>query len=249
METNTIISAILQTLNDASIKGVYIGLHWTGVVVELDGKMQCGLAATLKATHKHDGESDIPEAGHLTELSALEVAHWVHSAHPTQVSLGMAAINALLPKNINASIECNAAEIILQKGQGKQVCLVGHFSFANKIKDKIEKLSILELDPQYGDIPASQAPHIIPNADIVAITGMTFINHTLEELLSYCSAAAYVMILGPSTPFTPLLFNYGIDLISGALITNVDAAVQTLMQGANFHQVRKAGAQLVTMMK
>jgi len=248
MSEDNILSAILQTLPNGLVKGVYVGLHWTAVVVEKEGKQQCGLAATLKAEHNHEKGADVPQAGELTKLGALELAHWVKSRHVTQVSIGMAAVNALLPQDTYPYVEKNASEIILEKGKGKHVCLVGHFSFADQIRNEVGNLSILELNPRSGDLPAALAPEIIPEADLLAITGMTFINHTLEKLLSYCNPKTYVMVLGPSTPLTPLLFEYGIHYISGAVIKDIEATVRTLMEGANFHQIRQAGAKLATMM-
>jgi uncharacterized protein (DUF4213/DUF364 family) len=217
MSNDRILSAILRTLPNASVKGVYIGLHWTAVVVEKEGKQQCGIAATLKAEHNHEKGTDVTQAGELTKLEALELAQWVKSHHVTQVSIGMATVNALLPQDTYPYIEKNASEILLEKGKGKHVCLVGHFSFVDQIRDKVGKLSILELNPRSGDLPASLAPEIIPAAYLLAITGMTFINRTLEQLLSYCNPKTYVMVLGPSTPLTPLLFEYGIHYISGAI--------------------------------
>lgn len=87
----------------------------------------------------------------------------------------------------------------------------------------------------------------IPKADVVAITGTAFINHTMENLLSLCRPDSLLMILGPSTPLTPLLFNYGVTYLSGARVANEEAAVTTITQGASLPQVK--GIRLVTMAK
>ena len=51
----TINDALLSDLPDGDILEVRIGLNWTVVVTELDGKVQCGLASTLKGNHNHTG--------------------------------------------------------------------------------------------------------------------------------------------------------------------------------------------------
>ena len=66
---------------------------------------------------------------------------------------------------------------------------------------------MLELAPQAGDLPASAAAEVIPQADVVALTSMTLLNHTFDGLLALRRPDAQVMLLGPSTPLAPLLFD------------------------------------------
>jgi len=56
-----------------------------------------------------------------------------------------------------------------------------------------------------------------------------------------------VLILGPSTPLVPLLFDHGIHYLSGSLVLNEADTVRTVQQGASFPQVE--GVQVVTMVK
>jgi hypothetical protein len=82
--------------------------------------------------------------------------------------------------------------------------------------------------------------------DVVAITGMTLINHTLERMLSLCPPEAFVLVLGPSTPLSPVLFTWGVNSLSGSVVMDVDDVVLAVSQGANFRQVHRAGVKLVT---
>ncbi|OGO28191.1 MAG: hypothetical protein A2Z16_08180 [Chloroflexi bacterium RBG_16_54_18] len=84
---------------------------------------------------------------------------------------------------------------------------------------------------------------------MVAITAMTLLNGTLESMLALCSPGAFVMLLGPSAPLTPLMFDFGIDVISGSLVTAEEPVLKTIMQGGNFRQVHRAGVLLVNLMK
>lgn len=45
------------------------------------------------------------------------------------------------------------------------------------------------------------------------------------------------MLLGPSTPLSALLFNYGISILSGARVVDEDATLRTIAQGGSFRQV------------
>jgi hypothetical protein len=104
---------------------------------------------------------------------------------------------------------------------------------------------VIEKRPFGEDFPEKAAAEFIPQADVVAIIGTAFINHSMEMLLSLCPTQAQVMILGPSTPLTPLLFNAGISFLSGARVFDEQAAVNTIQQGAIFRQVQ--GVRLLTM--
>ena len=96
-------------------------------------------------------------------------------------------------------------------------------------------------------MPAAAATKIVPRAEVVAITSTTLINHTFEELMPLCRSEAKVLILGPSTPLSPILFDYGVHLLSGSVVEDIEAVLQTVSQGANFRQVHRYGVRLVTM--
>ena len=46
-----------------------------------------------------------------------------------------------------------------------------------------------------------------------------------------------VMVLGPSTPLSPALFDHGVDALSGARVVHEAAVLRTVGQGATFQQV------------
>lgn len=222
---------ILSTLPDGEVRDVRIGLHWTVVVVETGGVLRCGLSATLFTPHGHDQGPDIPGAGQLDCCSGRDLAELALSSHPTQASVGVAAINALLPRQTHLWTEDNAEEVIARAGVGKRVVMVGRFPFVPRLRQRVGELLVLEQDPGPDDLPAEQAPEVLPRAEVVAITGMTLINHTLEGLLRLCPPEAFVILLGPSTPLTPLLFDHGIDILSGAVVTAIEPVLRIVSQG------------------
>ena len=104
---------------------------------------------------------------------------------------------------------------------------------------------MIEKKPFGDDFPEEAAKEYIPQSDVIAITGTAFINHTIEGLLELCPPKSIIMVLGPSTPLSPVLFKYGITYLSGARIIDVEAAINTIQQGASFQQVK--GVKLYTM--
>ena len=53
------------------------------------------------------------------------------------------------------------------------------------------------------------------------------------------------MVLGPSTPLSPVLFEHGATLISGTRVVDEAAVLRTVGQGATFQQVE--GVRLLTL--
>jgi len=241
----TILDELINTALDGEVINVCIGMHWTAVVVESNDGRKCGLASTAFMGHSHTSEPDVPEAGSLEQKSGSDLVKLSCSKSPILASIGVAALNALLPIPTRDWEEANAEDVLTRHGYGKRVVMIGHFPFVERLRSNVGELVILEKDPRPDDLPARAAYEVIPNADVVAITSMTVINHTLDELINLCNPEAFVMLLGPSTPLSPLLFEYGIGVLSGTIVEEVDPVLRVVMQGGNFRQVHHAGVRLV----
>ncbi|MCK5551937.1 MAG: DUF364 domain-containing protein, partial [Deltaproteobacteria bacterium] len=207
---------------------------------------RCGLASTFKEEgHPHKGVRD---AGHLTGKNAFELALYSRSEHLLEASIGMAAINSLIDIDESTCVEANAYEILLEKGKGKNMAVVGHFPFLAMLRESVKNLWVIEKRPLEGDFPEGAAKEILPQCDVVGITGTTFINHTLEGLLAHCKES-FVAMIGPTTPLTPVLFDYGIDVISGSKVVEPDEVIRYISQGATFKELHHHGVRLLTMIR
>lgn len=237
------LQTLLQSLptNPVPIQKVVIGVHWTLVCSKT-----CGLASTLISCGSH-GHLHMRDVGILHNKNAQELAQWVLSDNLLEASVGMAALNSLIEVDESKLVPMNASEVIARKGKDKNVVIVGHFPFVEKIKNIPRNCWVIEKHPFGDDFPEEAAQEYIPKADVIAITGTAFINQTMENLLSLCQPSSFVMILGPSTPLSPLLFDFGVSILSGARVDDENAAINTIMQGASLPQVN--GIRLVTMAK
>ncbi len=231
---------------DGRVIDVRVGTHWTVVVVETSDGLRAGLASTQIIHGLEHGRPAVRDAGKLIGRSGSELAAWIEAASPTERSIGFAALNSLIEIDQSRCIPVNAESLILEKGVGKHVAIVGHFPFVPKVQEVASVCSVLELNPGPGDLPASAAPDILPKADIVAITGMSLVNGTFEDLAALCNTKAFVLLLGATTPLTPLFFDYGIDAISGTVVDDIAIACEAVSQGANFRQI--GGKRLLTML-
>lgn len=233
---------------DAPVLEVRVGAFWTAVVVTTANGPRCGLASALPdEAHRYLGRHPVRDAGRLHERRAGELIALARSESTLEASIGLATINALLPVDESACVERNAEEVILERGTDRQVVIVGHFPFVPRVQQAARQLWVLELHPREDDLPAERASEVIPRADVVAITGTTLLNKTFEELIRLCREDAFVLVLGPTTPLSPVLFEYGADVISGTVVDDVKAVLRAVSQGATFRQI--PGKRLLTMSK
>jgi uncharacterized protein (DUF4213/DUF364 family) len=241
-----LLEKIASTLPVAEVERVCVGIHWTAIVVMVDGERQCGLASTL-GDRRHHGEPDVPFAGNLDSFASHELTALARSDKPILRSVGVAAINAILKPYLGPWVELNAEDVLSIYGAGKRVVLVGHFPFVSRLKKKVGDLVVLELDSCAGDLSTDSTEDVLPEAEVVALTAMTLINKTFEDLMALIPTTALIVLVGPSTPLSPILFDHGVDLLCGSVVTDIDAVLQVVGQGANFRQVHQAGVRLVTM--
>lgn len=239
------LSEIIGGLSDGIVEKISVGAHWTAVVVSQNGTRRCGLASNPLKDFQAGEEFHSALAAYEKKsgLALCELA--VGKANP-YTSIGLATINALLPQQPERWVDRNAGEVLAIKGKGKRVALVGHFPFVPELREQVGHLDVLELRPREGDIPASDAPKVVPQADVVAITSMAFVNGTMDGLLDLCSANAYVLIMGPSTPLSSTLFAKGINMLCGSIVEDIDPVVLGVEGGDSFRQFRKKGVRLVT---
>jgi hypothetical protein len=250
------IDALLESVSvDAPVARVLVGAFWTAVVLDTDPP-RCGLASTLHEGHHghHLSGPPIAQAGDLLAHSGCELAGWLRSEGALEASIGMAAFNALLALHPLIDSACrtsevNAEEIIVERGRGRKVAVVGHFPFVERVRRAAGECWVLELNPCPGDVPAERVDELLPQADVVALTGTSLINHTFDDLIALCRPGAFILLLGPSAPLTPSLFEAGVSAISGTRVTDPQAVLRLVEQGATFRQIKRGGGvRLLTIM-
>lgn len=239
---------VISSLIDGEVEKITIGSHWTAVVVSQNGNRRCGLASNPIKDFRGD-ETFLKSLTKYQKRSALELCDMALKQNTPFTSIGLAAINALLPHQPERWVDRNAGEVLAKKGAGKRVALVGHFPFVPELREQVGHLDVLELRPREGDIPAEEAPRVIPQADVVAITSMAFVNGTMEGLLDLCLPDAYLIILGPGTPLSPILFDHGINMLCGSIVDKIDLVIAKVEDGNSFRQFKSLGVRLVTIEK
>jgi hypothetical protein len=213
-----------------------IGLHWT--LVKSGG---IGLAMTPL-----EGEHKVTLSGKIIGMSVRELAECVKSWNYFEAAIGLSAINSVI--NTKKNVEnitnqplvkqkyINGFDYFNKMLKGKKVAVIGHFPGIEKMSEFC-KLSILERIQQHGDYPDSACEYVLPKQDFVFITASTLENKTLPRILELCSKS-FTILLGPSTPLAPVLFNYGINALVGNVVIDSAKSKQIVAEGGTSVDLR-----------
>jgi uncharacterized protein (DUF4213/DUF364 family) len=240
-----ILDRLIDSLSDTDheVREVRCCAFWTAVTTR-----NTGLSSTYRAL---EGEEDahhsgVRDVGTLTEKKALELAQFAKSDNTLEASIGMATINSLIDVDEDQCVDLNAYEVLADKGRNRNIAVIGHFPFVPKLRKVARNLWVIEKRVRPGDLPESEASRILPQCDVVCLTGTSFINHTIEKLLSLCKES-FVVLTGPTSPLTPLLFDDGIDVICGTKVIDPQVVLKHISQGATFRQLHGKGIRLLTL--
>ena len=176
------------------------GVAWTAAMLS-DGR--CGVGMHT------EGESVPRRFETLLGLPARKAAEALLSWNFEEASEGQAVVNAVFNTEANAAaLGCRYTESALAglDLKGRTIGFVGHLVKHNSITPELLRPAkawyILEREPKQGDYPDSACEYILPDCDLVVITGSAAINKTLPRLLEL-SRGAEVVLTGPSVPLCP----------------------------------------------
>jgi hypothetical protein len=238
-----ILQELLESLKiDVPVTAGVVGSHLMAVASQ-----RLGLAAHLHG--KEQIEAVVAEEGVETLIGrgARDLAHWLLEDHWGRAGVGMAALNSILEIDYQALIEVNAKQIIARRATGKNLMVVGHFPFIGQLRSKVRNLWVMEKEPRSGELSEEEGYQALAEADVVAITGSSLINHTFDRIMANCKPGSFKIMLGPSSPLSSILLDCGLDVIGGALVEEKSAVLSMVGKGAAFRQLQ--GVRTVVMAK
>jgi uncharacterized protein (DUF4213/DUF364 family) len=251
-------------LDEITIERVVVGLFFTGV------KLSNGTAGTSATPIKSIPEAvccpssalAMPFPGKLRGRQAADLAREALSGHGIRRAVGIATVNALADccwrRRPHPDIEvCHGIDAFdaTDIRHGDNVVVVGAFvPFLKELKRRGQGFLVLEQDPatlKADELPffrpAEQAAEILPDADVVLITGSTLVNNTLESLLALARPEARVTVVGPTVGMLPDAFlARGADVLGCVRITEPDAFLDLLAEGGSgYHFFGRTAQKLV----
>jgi len=193
-------------LDSVQPDGILPGKILVGANLTLIQGKNLGMASTLTEANVHN--NFISESGKLHTLSISDLLDKFLSERIFESSLGMAALNSAL--EVPAGFELADVPIEIEnRSRDKNEAVIGHFPFVDKLVKISQNCWVFEHKLQGGDLPAEKMSKYLPQADVLVLTAQVIANNYFHKI-----------ILGPSTPLTPVLFDYGIDVLGGVQVSD-----------------------------
>ena len=244
------------------IKDVRIGLFLTAVRLS-DGNV--GVASTLTDSHPVCTKEN-RDYGDFTpsKIIGQPVTKLFEASKETGIilTLKIAVLTAIsydLISSGNYMVIDNCDPIdLIDLSSDKTIVIVGAFhSYIRKISGTKNRLHVLELNENalYQDqkqffVPAEEYLKVLPDADVVIITGLTLVNNTIDNLLSSIPGTARVIVTGPSSSIIPdILFANKVEIIGATRITKPDILFEIAGQAAAGYHLFRYCAQKICILK
>ncbi len=219
------------------IQRVMIGLVWT---LCQDNPSQGNNQGTIGlAMSPTIATRTLPWSGMLTGKPVADLAAWILDWEPYKATVAMAAINcclnsralpeSLLLPSLPEQPNLTVFEYFLPLIQGKNVVVIGHYPGIERYQDLMQ-LTVLERQPQMGDVSDAAAEFLLPKADWVFLTASSIPNKTFPRLAEL-SGNAKTVLMGPTVPWLPQLHEFGIDYLAGVQVVDGNALYHTAAQG------------------
>ena len=246
-----VIDILGPLLDGITVERAVVGLFFTGVQLSTGHTGSCAtpIKTIPEAVCCPSSAMAMPFPGKLRGRPARDALREVYSGHGIRRAVGIATLNALagycwelrphplfeLRRGVDAF---DANEI----GPGDRTVVVGAFvPFLKELKRRKLPYLVLEQDPntlKADEMPfyrhADLAREVVPQADVLLITGTTLLNDTLEELLSWARPDARVTLVGPTVGLFPDAFlARGADILGSVRITAPDAFLDLLAEGGS----------------
>ncbi len=245
---------------------IRVGVFYTGV------KLSTGHAG-IAYTPIHDlpdavccprSHAKMPQAGALLnqDIDTL-IDYSLEEKSPLKAAIGVATLNALSAMLLEKE-DCpykisglgNALNLV-EITKDDTVGMIGAFPpFIKELKGACKKLHVFEKNPwlkREAGVelqPDSLEKDILPGCDVLIITGVTIVNHTLEPILESGRGAREIVLVGPTASLYPEpFFRRGVTVMGGVRVTDADRVMDILTEGGSGYDLFEKYADRVIIKK
>jgi uncharacterized protein (DUF4213/DUF364 family) len=254
----------IERLNVARL---VIGLYFTGV------KLTNGAGGVCFTPVK-----DIPEAVccpssvdttfnplKIRGMPVREVLPSLSSSHPIKTAVAVAVLNALsslcwqrgFTDTYKMHVGVDGQDLV-NMPQEKSVAVVGALvPTLRTLRERGGTWWVIEQDPR--TLKEDEMPHYVPatisadvlaEADVLVITGVTLLNHTLEGILGKTKPGAEIAVIGPTASMLPEpMFRRGVRISGGVWVRQADELLDVLFAGGSGYHFFHTFADRVTLQR
>lgn len=229
-----LLAGLLALLEPCDTRVERLALGRRFLAVRANGAV--GLSSTLGAAPA-PGEAELAQA--LIGAPLGEAARLITNDSPWLASLGLAALNAARPAPPEAR-PAGAGELLAELAPGKRVVVLGDFPFTAALGEAAAELHLLELRPGAHTPPTDEWEAVLGRCQVAALTATALLTRALAWALEAAPQAVKIVV-GPSTPWSPVLFAHGADLLAGSRVENPEAVMEAVAADLGFRAIKKRG--------
>jgi len=231
MLVDDLIDFLQEKAREQEVVDIRVGISLTAVKLD-NGR--CGLASTLVRELAHPLPHLRPQMLYGSSIRCLELAN---SDNFLMAAIGMATVNALSEVDSDLLFEGDALQFF-DVANEDTVCMIGSFlPLIPELRKKSKELWVFEryaIDGLREYKPDWAGPLLLPQCEVVVISGTSFTNKTIDWMLPLCAHARTVAVIGPTTPMIPeVLKGHGITLLSGMEVIDPRNLLQAVSLGSN----------------
>lgn len=264
-ETVRIVSDELGTdFDNILIERATVGVFFTGIKLSTGHGGSCAtpIKEIPEAVCCPSSAMEMPFPGKLAGRRASNLLDEAINQTGIRRALGIATLNALAEAVAERRLTNRRYDVIedldafdaAQIRAEETVVVVGAFvPFLRKLRKIGARHVVLEKDastlkPHEMSYfrEAECAAEIVPQADVLLITGTTLINDTLSDLVALAKPSARVVVVGPTVTMIPdVFFAAGCHILGGVRIKSPDAHLDILAEGGSgYHFFGKTAAKV-----
>jgi len=262
-----ILELLGSELNELTIERAVVGVFFTGVELTNGYGGVCATPVKLipDAVCCPTSAMAMPLPGRLRGRTVSACLAEVEHDQGLRRALGIAVMNALAtlcwdrkpPPNVTMEIGIDALDAARIR-PNERVVMVGAFGpYIRKLRRRGQPFVVLEKDPttlradEMGLYrPAEQAAAVVPEADVLLVTGTTLVNDTADALLALARPGAEIVMIGPSVSLVPdALFRRGVRVAGGVRVTDPRALLALLAEGGSGHHFFGRSADKVVLIR
>lgn len=242
-----------EKINEIAVEDIRVGLFYTGVKLSTgDG----GVAYT--PIEELDECCSIEDAGEIsgkTVLQIIEDEYYQNIIGQAIVTATLNALSQIVFKNNPEKYKYSKIDVTDLILKNDNVVIIGYFKpLIPKIMRKTCKIKVLEkkkiVESEVEIYPEKKADEIIPEADVLIISGSTIVNQTINKILNIQNNAREKILLGPTASMIPQpWFELGITAVMGVKITDTDEMLKIISEGGGARQLLSKCAEKTAFLK